>query len=1136
MLSAGTGQTLSVTFTPTDATDYTTATQTTTIDVNQVTPTISWPAPAAITYGTALGSTQLDASTSWTVGGILGSVAGTFAYAPVAGTVLSTGTGQTLAVIFTPTDTVDYTTATQTTTINVNQATPTISWPTPAAITYGTALGSTQLDARASWTVGETWAGVAGTYAYTPAAGTVLDASTQPQTLSVTFTPSDTTDYTTATQTTTINVNQAAPTITWAYPAEITYGTPLSSTQLNATANVPGSFAYSPALGTVLSGGNSQKLSVTFTPSDTTDYATTTAAAYINVLKAAPLLTWANPADITYGTPLSSTQLDATANVYGSLAYNPATGTVLSAGNGQTLSVIFTPSNTTDYATATQTATINVDQATPAISWPAPAAITYGTALGSTQLDASTSWTVGGTSGSVAGTFAYAPVAGTVLSTGTGQELSVTFTPTDTTDYTTATQTTTINVNQATPTITWATPAAITYGTALGSTQLDASASWTVGGTSGSVDGTFAYTPVAGTVLNAGTQPQTLSVTFTPTDTTDYATATQTTTIDVNRATPTITWATPAAITYGTALGSTQLDASASWTVGETSGSVAGTFAYTPAAGTVLNAGTQPQTLSVTFTPSDTTDYTTAVQTTTIDVNRATPAISWPAPAAITYGTALGSTQLDATANVLGSFAYSPATGTVLSAGNGQELSVTFTPTDTTDYTTATQSTTIDVNQATPAITWATPAAITYGAALGSTQLDASASWTVGGTSGSVGGTFAYNPATGTVLSAGNGQKLSVTFTPSDTTDYTTATLSTTIDVDQATPAISWPTPAAVTYGTVLGSTQLNASASWTVGETSGSVAGTFAYAPVAGTVLSTGTSQTLAVTFTPTDTTDYTTATQTTTINVNQATPMVTVTDAGGTYNGNPFPATATVAGVVPGVDTTPAASLENVSPTLTYYAGTNTSGTNLGGALPRPGTYTVVASFAGSADYKAANSASETFAIVDTTPPTVSAISAPNAKIGGGTSYTFTVTYSDKVAVNVSTLGNSNIVVTGPGGFSQDATLVSASSTTNATLVTATYRILPPGGIWSKTGNGTYTIAINAGQVTDTGGNPVAAGTLGTFTVNAVPDKIAPTAKLAAANVAAAAQGLRLIRSRSPTPTTWRSRSRRSTAPTSS
>ena len=36
-------------------------------------------------------------------------------------------------------------------------------------------------------------------------------------------------------------------------------------------------------------------------------------------------------------------------------------------------------------------------------------------------------------------------------------------------------------------------------------------------------------------------------------------------------------------------------------------------------------------------------------------------------------------------------------------------------------------------------------------------------------------GTFAYTPASGTVLKAGNGQTLNVTFTPTDTTDYATA-------------------------------------------------------------------------------------------------------------------------------------------------------------------------------------------------------------------------------------------------------------------------------------------------------------------------------------------------------------------------
>ena len=64
-----------------------------------------------------------------------------------------------------------------------------------------------------------------------------------------------------------------------------------------------------------------------------------------------------------------------------------------------------------------------------------------------------------------------------MLSAGAGQTLQVTFTPTDTVDYTNATATVTINVNQATPTITWATSADISYGTALNATQLNATGS-----------------------------------------------------------------------------------------------------------------------------------------------------------------------------------------------------------------------------------------------------------------------------------------------------------------------------------------------------------------------------------------------------------------------------------------------------------------------------------------------------------------------------------------------------------------------------------------------------------------------------------------------------------------------------------
>jgi hypothetical protein len=705
----------------------------------QATPTIAWAMPAAITYGTALSATQLDASST---------VAGNFTYSPAAGAVLGAGQ-QTLTVTFTPTDTADYTTATASVTLTVNQATPPITWATPAAITYGTALSGAQLNASST---------VAGSFTYSPATGAVLASGAQ--TLTVNFTPTDTVDYTTATTSVTLTVNRATPTVTWATPAAITYGSALSGTQLNASSTVAGSFAYSPAAWIVLGAGG-QTLTATFTPTDTTDYTTATATVTLTVNRATPTVTWATPAAITYGTPLSGTQLNASSTVAGSFTYSPAAGTVLGAG-AQTLTATFTPTDTTDYTTATSTVTLTVTRATPTVTWATPAAITYGSALSGTQLNASST---------VAGSFTYSPAAGTVLGAG-GQTLTATFTPTDTTDYTTATATVTLTVNRATPTVTWSTPAAITYGTPLSGTQLNASST---------VAGTFTYSPAAGTVLNAGTQ--TLAVSFAPTDTTDYKTASTSVTLTVNKAVLTISWATPAPITYGTALSATQLDASST---------AAGTFAYSPTAGTVLSVGSHV--LTVTLTPTNAANYTTATATATVTlmVNKATPTITWPTPAAITYGTALSATQLDASSTVAGTFTYSPAAKTVLSAG-AQTLSVTFAPTNTTNYTNATASVTLTVNKAVPAITWATPAAITYGTALSATQLNASST---------VAGTFTYSPATGTVLTAGS-QTLSVTFAPTNATNYTTAADSVKLTVNKATPTVKLTSSASsVTSGT----------------------------------------------------------------------------------------------------------------------------------------------------------------------------------------------------------------------------------------------------------------------------------------------------------------------------------------------
>ena len=86
-------------------------------------------------------------------------------------------------------------------------------------------------------------------------------------------------------------------TVTWNTPSDITYGTPLDGTQLNATANVPGTWNYTPAASTVL-GAGTHDLSVTFTPTDI-NFSTITKTVQINVLKAELTVT-ANDDSKTY--------------------------------------------------------------------------------------------------------------------------------------------------------------------------------------------------------------------------------------------------------------------------------------------------------------------------------------------------------------------------------------------------------------------------------------------------------------------------------------------------------------------------------------------------------------------------------------------------------------------------------------------------------------------------------------------------------------------------------------------------------------------------------------------------------------------------------------------------------------------
>jgi N-acetylneuraminic acid mutarotase len=130
---------------------------------------------------------------------------------------------------------------------------------------------------------------------------------------------------------------------------------------------------------------------------------------------------------------------------------------------------------------------------------------------------------------------------------------------------------------------------------------------------------------------------------------------------------------------------------------------------YTDSSGHGVAAPVSPGTYTVAGSYVDSPNFVSATGTGTLTINRATPAIAWPALSDIAYGTPLGASQLNATASALingrtvpvaGTFAYNPAAGTVLRAGSSQALSVTFTPSDTADFVMSSGSAIINVSKA----------------------------------------------------------------------------------------------------------------------------------------------------------------------------------------------------------------------------------------------------------------------------------------------------------------------------------------------------------------------------------------------------------------------------------------------------
>jgi hypothetical protein len=710
--------------------------------------------------------------------------------------------------------------------------------------------------------------------------------------------------FTKSTSNTVAGTAPLASTINWANPAPIPVGTALSNTQLNATDSVAGTFAYTPAKGTLLPAGT-QTLSVTFTPS-VAGYGIETATVQI-VVQPGTTIIWPTPTPITYGTPLSGFQLDATAST--GVTSVPLSSYYNVSGIYSTGSVYNTGGFDNDgysYSTTSLGSTVVWNGLTFAIGPAnAPDAVATQNTVPSCRGGACTAgpaMVIPLPAGNYNNLFMLGAMVNNIAAS---QTFIITYTDSTTFSFTQ-------NMSDWFNAKGWSGEAVVNCsedrnysdGTShsiqpdsacLYGYQIPLDPTRTVASvqlpdtrnivmlamdlTTPSIPGTFTYTPPAGTIEPEGTD--TLNVSFTPTDTTHYQSATDSVQLVVDPAitavTTTISWPTPAPITYGTPLSATQLDASAmglanptpvvptnqlqvvSTSNDATPYNLAGfdnnglTYSYK-----LLNNG-QVNYAGTTFTlgqpgvPNALTSgavYTLPAQGnySTVYLIGAAITTATNVPFLLTYSDGTTSSPVVATMSAwtsstgaAGETSLIPTTMTYANNKAGNKVAGTY-------YLYGYQLP-VDPTRTLVSVTLPNTRNVVI-MALG---FDTN-------TTVVVPGAYTYNPALGAIEPVGT-DTLSVSFVPTNSAGYTSATGTTQLVVTKATPVITWATPTPINVGEALSNTQLDATAATPQGK---SLPGTFAYNYPIGYRFNTAGTYPLTVTFTPNDTTDYTTATAT--------------------------------------------------------------------------------------------------------------------------------------------------------------------------------------------------------------------------------------------------------------------------------
>jgi predicted heme/steroid binding protein len=861
--------------------NYNNATGTTTsITIVKTTPDISGTLTStALTFGQLLSSATISGTMKNSFDNA--AVAGSFAYT-LASTTPPVGT-TSYEWTFTPTSTANYNNATGTINVTVNKRTPDVSGTqTATSISFGQPLSaSTITGAMRNLNNG---AAVAGSFAFT-SPSTVLNASTSSQPW--TFTPTDTTNYNTATGTVSVTVSKTTPcgSTVVVSATDISFGQTLASSTVSYTSvftnpfnsvTVGGTIAYTTPTTKPSSAGVSSK-SWTFTPSSTSNYNTLTGTVNVNVTQKVPDISGTITASaISFGQSLSASTI--TGVMRNSIDGSRITGTFTftfpstkpSATGSQ--SWTFTPTDTTNFTTTSGTVSVTVSKTTPCGSLITVS--TTGILFGQTLASSTISYT-----GDFINTFDSAVIPGTIaFTTSSTKPSSVgtasygwTFTPTNSTNYNTQTGTVNVTTSKSTPDVSGTlTATSITYGRTLSFATI--SGSMKNAFDNSGVAGSFAYT-LPSIVPSAGTASY--AWTFTPTVTANYNNVSGTIEVTVNQKTPDVSGTiTGSAISFGQTLTSSTISGAMRNSLN--SAAVPGTFAFTTPSTKPSATGSQ----SWTFTPTDSTNYTTTTGTISVTVSKTTPCGSSISVSAtgISFGQTLASSTISYTGDFINTFDSATIPGTIAyttsstkpSSAGTTSYGWTFTPTNTTNYNTQTGTVSVTINKTTPDISGSLSATtITYG------QLLSAA--TISGTmrnsfdNSSVTGSFAYTLASSTP-SAGT-TSYDWTFTPTSTTNYNSTSGTINVTVNKRTPDVSGTqTATGIFFGQTLASSTISGAMRNLLN--SAAVDGSFAFTTTS-TSPSVGTAS-QAWTFTPTDTSNYNNATGTVSVTVSKTTPDV--------------------------------------------------------------------------------------------------------------------------------------------------------------------------------------------------------------------------------------------------------------------